>query len=57
MIQTVGHDSVTDESGEGSVGHGVLEGFQNKSITGTIKLCAKLLLYSHSLCPNLLSSN
>lgn len=57
MIQTVSHDSVTDESGEGFSGRGVLECFQNKSITSTIKQCVKLLLYSNSLCPNLLSSD
>lgn len=43
MIQTVGHDSVTDES---CAGRGVLECFQNKSITSTIKqLCEITTLF------------
>lgn len=46
MIQTVGHDSVTDESCEGFAGRGVLECFQNKSITSTIKqLCEITTLF------------
>lgn len=46
MIQTVGHDSVTDENCKGFAGHEVLECFQNKSITSTIKqLCEITTLF------------
>lgn len=46
MIQTVGHDSVTDESCKGFAGRGVSECFQNKSITSTIKqLCEITTLF------------
>ena len=46
MIQTVGHDGITDESSQGSAGRGVLERFQNKSITSTMKqLCEVTTLF------------
>ena len=46
VIQTIGHGSVTDENSQGSAGRGVLECFQNKSITSTMKqLCEVTTLF------------
>lgn len=58
MMQTGGLDGVTDESCEGFAGRGVLECFQNKSITSTIKqLCEITTLFKLMVSPNLLSQD